>query len=251
MSEQKDAGMPTPPYVAYRTFATFLEEMRQGIPNQLDRTAFPTMSGGVYNQLMPALRYLKLVQAERATELLFELVGAVEEDEKREVLLRVLKGGYPYLLEDPGFDLQFATAKQLSDRFRENGAAGDTVRKCEGFFLSAAREAGVSLGRWLQRPPRSSDKKASASTRTSRNKKLRGTAKRDRATASAEDDTGPTAIVLKELMGKLPTFDPSWPPQTQANYLAFAEKVMKYARQEGAGAPFQGEESEESEEPTE
>lgn len=252
MSEEKGARMATPPYVSYRTFTTFLEDMGQGIPSRLDKSAFPTMSGGIYNQLMPALRYLNLVDSgDKPTDLLLELIGKSDEEERRQILLQILTDAYPYILEDPEFDLMSITPKQLSDRFRSNGAAGDTVRKCETFFLAAARDAGVKFGRLLQRSSRTIERKPGQAGRTSRARRGRGPAKRDGGRASEEDASEPTVLVLKELMDKLPNFDPSWPEETQANYLAFAEKVMKYARQTGTAGSPEEDQVEESEQQNE
>ena len=38
-------------------------------------------------------------------------------------------------------------------------------------------------------------------------------------------------VVIRELMSKLPAFDPNWPKEAQVNYLAYAEKVLNYAEE--------------------
>ena len=227
MVEGSSARLATPPYVSYKTFTTFLESMGLSIPNRLDKSAFPTMSGGTYNQLMPALRYLKLVDpTDKPTESLLELVGRTE-PARQEELRQVLTEAYPYILQDPEFDLESATPKQLSDRFREYGATGDTVRKCERFFLAAAQDAGIRLGHYLQRSAGSTERKAVSPKRPAKVRKGRGAAKHP----SEEAGTAQTSVVVRELLAKLPNFDPTWPKETQESYLAFTEKVMLYAKQ--------------------
>ncbi len=245
MSEDVSARIATPPYVSYRTFTTFLESMRQAIPNRLDKSAFPTMSGGTYNQLMPALRYLKLVDAnDRPTDALIELTNLADPEARRKEWAEILRGAYHYILDDADFNLESITPRQLSDRFRENGAAGDTVRKCERFFISAAQDAGIRLGPFLLASARSTEKKFVQQERAARPRRLKGSSKR-RMTDGGTTPEAPSGLVLKELIAKLPNFDPTWPKETQANYLAFTEKVMRFAKQQETGDLFAPDEQEE------
>src|SRR5688572_22472920 len=76
--EQEDAGPPsrTPPYVAYKTFLTLIEDLKSvGVPPRFDRSVLKRFSGGVGAQLLMALRSLGLMneQNQRSEEHTSEL----------------------------------------------------------------------------------------------------------------------------------------------------------------------------------
>src|SRR5437867_12401591 len=52
---------PTPPYGPFATYKNSLEQLAQGVPNQIDRSVFPGMAWNAQNQLMIALRFFGLV----------------------------------------------------------------------------------------------------------------------------------------------------------------------------------------------
>ena len=54
----------SPPYVSYRSFLTLLEELQRGVPAVIDRSYWgDKFSGSTGTQLMSALRFLNLVDA--------------------------------------------------------------------------------------------------------------------------------------------------------------------------------------------
>ena len=66
----------TPPYTSYRTFRTFIDDLREhGVPSRIDRSVLTRFSGVVGSQLMHALRFLGLIEDDgRPTPRLRELV---------------------------------------------------------------------------------------------------------------------------------------------------------------------------------
>ena len=61
-SEQAKSAR-TPPYTSYRTFKTFIEDLRErGVPSRVDRSVLTRFSGVVGTQLMHALRFLGLIE---------------------------------------------------------------------------------------------------------------------------------------------------------------------------------------------
>jgi len=53
-----------PPYISYRTFDNFIGRLQQQVPSRIDRSYWgETLSGSTGTQLMSALRFLNLVDA--------------------------------------------------------------------------------------------------------------------------------------------------------------------------------------------
>ena len=87
-----------PPYVAYRTFRTFLESLAISMPDRIDRSVFDSkFSGTATSQITSALRTLKLIDADgRPSEALYSL-ARTEGEQHHKVLEQVLENYYtPY-----------------------------------------------------------------------------------------------------------------------------------------------------------
>lgn len=135
---------PMPPYVAFKTFSTFIDRLRP-MPGRIDRSVMQGMSGATQSQLSAALKYLGLVGPGNVpTQLLCELSSAAGKPERAAVLGAMLKTAYPFLYQT-GFDLRVATSAQLNERFRETRATGGTLTRCVAFFLAAAKAADLPL----------------------------------------------------------------------------------------------------------
>jgi hypothetical protein len=147
----------TPPYTSYRTFRTFIEDLREhGLPSRIDRSVLTRFSGVVGTQLMHALRFLGLIEDDgRPTQRLAELVAAHGAGHWPETLLALLREEYAPMF---AIDLETATPSHFNGAFRKAFPAADAVvQKCVTFFLYAANDAGVKIsGRVLKgRKPRS------------------------------------------------------------------------------------------------
>jgi hypothetical protein len=147
----------TPPYTSYRTFRTFIEDLREhGVPSRIDRSVLTRFSGVVGTQLMHALRFLGLIEDHgRPTQRLKELVNAHGAGNWPEKLLELLRREYAPMF---AIDLETATPSHFNEAFRKAFPAADAVvQKCVTFFLYAANDAGVKIsGRVLKgRKPRS------------------------------------------------------------------------------------------------
>ena len=147
----------TPPYTSYRTFKTFIEDLReQGVPSRIDRSVLTRFSGVVGSQLMHALRFLGLMEDDgRPTQRLKELMKAHDAGHWPEKLLELLREEYAPMF---AIDLETATPSHFNEAFRRAFPAADAVvQKCVTFFLYAANDAGVKVsGRVLKgRKPRS------------------------------------------------------------------------------------------------
>jgi hypothetical protein len=147
----------TPPYTSYRTFKTFIEDLRvNGIPSRIDRSVLTHFSGVVGAQLTHALRFLDLIDDDaRPTGPLRDLVKAQESGRWTEALRERLRATYAPIF---AIDLESATPSHFNEAFRKAFPAADAVvQKCVTFFLYAAIDAGVPIsGRVMKgRKPRS------------------------------------------------------------------------------------------------
>ncbi len=154
---ERAKSVGTPPYTSYRTFKTFIEDLREhGVPSRIDRSVLTRFSGVVGTQLMHALRFLGLIEDQgRPTQLLKELANAHGGAHWPERFSELLRKAYAPMF---AIDLETATPSHFNEAFRKAFPAADAVvQKCVTFFLYAANDAGVKIsGRILKgRKPRS------------------------------------------------------------------------------------------------
>jgi Family of unknown function (DUF5343) len=144
-SSEQARSVRTPPYTSYRTFKTFIQDLReQGVPSRIDRSVLTRFSGVVGTQLMHALRFLGLIAEQgRPTQRLTELVNAFGAGNWSETLLELLRQEYSAMF---AIDLETATPSHFNEAFRKAFPAADAVvQKCVTFFLYAANDAGVKI----------------------------------------------------------------------------------------------------------
>lgn len=144
-----DGGAPkgrTPPYIAYKTLLTLLQEFKvNGLPPQIDRSVLTRFAGGLQGQIMLALRSLDLMdENKRPTPKLGALVEAYETPRFKEELRPIIEATYPTVLK---LDLMTATPSMFADAFKNStDAKEDVLRKCRTFFLHAAKDVGLPIG---------------------------------------------------------------------------------------------------------
>ncbi|MEO8157407.1 MAG: DUF5343 domain-containing protein [Betaproteobacteria bacterium] len=132
-------------YVSWHTFKNAIESLAQGVPNQIDRSTFPGLSGGVQSQLLAGLKFLGLTKDDgRPTESLHALAVA-DEAARKEQLKKILQERYADLF---ALDLVKTTPNQLNERMSSiYNVTGDTRGKAVRFFLSAVGYAGIQVSR--------------------------------------------------------------------------------------------------------
>lgn len=139
------------PYVPFRTFLSAVEGFQAGLPNRIDRSVWPSLSGAVQGQLLAAFRFLALVDEQGApAPLLRELVAAGPEA-RPHLMRRVLEKSYPDLI---ALDLARASPRQLEEAVRRGGYTGATLRKAVSFFLHAAVYADLPISVLLRKKTR-------------------------------------------------------------------------------------------------
>lgn len=211
-----------PPYVAWKTFKTFLEGLKVAIPSRIDRSVMSSYSGAVQAQLLQALKFFDLIgQNGHPKERLHQLVHS--EGPGREKLLKEMVHTHYAQLFASDFDLMKATSSQLAEQL---GGSGETVRKCIAFLLPLLKEAGVSLSPHIKGAP----------------KRTNGSSKRRRASSNPDTPLPPPqpppppppVVGWSELLlSKFPSFDPAWPDDVKTRWFDSFEKLM----QSGAGKP--------------
>lgn len=220
MNAEKDKRGPLPPYIAYKTFKTYLDRFRVALPGRIDRSVLTSLSGAQQGQLLAALSYLHLINDHGVpTDKLARLVSSEGADHQK-VLKDVLATHYSFLFKD-GFDLTRASPRQLEDEFMKAGMSGDTVRKGVGFFIAAAKDAGLHVSPFI---------KAGKRTRSS-GQRIRRTSGMNQNITGPEDQRNngspPDSLSLKQvLLAKFPSFDPGWSPEVQAKWFEAFERLM-------------------------
>lgn len=138
---------PAPPYVGFKTFTNFLDWLREGIPQQIDRSFWGSRLSGAYgSQVVAALRFFGLLDRDnRPQPPLEELVNADAEG-RAKLLAALLRKHYPEVFT---LGLSNATAKQLRDEFSKYPVDNSTVGKAVAFFLGAAKYANVPLSSFI------------------------------------------------------------------------------------------------------
>jgi len=220
-------AIPLPPYVPWKTFITFLEGLKQGVPSRIDRTVMATFSGAYQSQIIAALKYLSLIdESGRPQDALTQLVTS-EGKQRNDVLSDIIHDAYGKYDTFADLDLDSATSGQLEEAFKRAGATGDTVRKCIAFFLAANQYAGLTLSPHFKSP------------RTRQNGgRRRGRTVRRRVPVLNEPDPEPedsTRDYLtweQMLLAKFPAFDPAWPDDVKAEWFKAFNRLMN---REGSG----------------
>ncbi len=218
-----------PPYITFASLLHFIDSLKRGIPGQVDRSLMKTMSGSMQAQMMSALKYLHMVDANGNEDTLTRLVNS-EGPERTSTLQDVLKTSYPFLFN--GFDLTRATSSQFRQKFTEVGATGDSVRKCISFFLNAAKEAEIEVSPYITETVRQQGTHSQVGE--SRQKKIpfKGTGAVKSAPSSHKEPSVQASSVSWEqmLLAKFPSFDPAWPDEVKKEWFTAFHQMMKLGK---------------------
>jgi hypothetical protein len=154
-----------PPYLAHALYARFITQLEDvGIPRQIDKSVFPTLSSSTSSSLLRALRYLNLVGSDGVPTT--TLIQLITEREKADVLAKIVRGAYSFVFKDLD-DLTSAHAEELENRFRDQHLSGGTISKAVAFFISLALDANIPIA------PRLIERRHPARSRTIRSRRVR------------------------------------------------------------------------------
>ena len=144
MGAATEQTKPAAVYVSWVTFKNAIEGLAKStVPNKIDKSVFPGLSGGVQSQLFAGLRFLGLINGEdRPTQTLIALAAPDEATRKAE-LKKLLEAKYKDVFE---LGLAKTTPNELTERMAESyGVGGDTREKAVRFFLSAIEYLGIAV----------------------------------------------------------------------------------------------------------
>ena len=228
-----------PPYVSYKTFQTFLIDMKSGVPARIDRGYLNenSKSGSTATQLLAALRFFELVSVEGLTTPRLSQLANAALPMQAELLRQFGTRAYDFVFS--AIDTKTASYGQLSDTFKHNfDLADDVVRKCAKFFISFANVAGIPLSQRITRKKLH----ATASTRTN--------AKTKKNANTAESRTKQNSVMPNTLAGvsmpgswcqlcieaTFPRFDLDWTAEQRSKWFdAFRELVAMNPASFGVG----------------
>jgi hypothetical protein len=211
-----------PPYVSYRTFRNFLERLQQRIPSRIDRSYWgDILSGSTGTQLMAALRFLGLIDANgKPTEQLRPLVMA-RGDIRAELLRELAADAYDFVVTSP-LDLESATYAQLGEVFSNTFKMTDDVsRKCVKFFIAMSGDAGMPLSPFITRRTR-----ASAGTKKTV-RKAAGRTNRNAVVPQVVEEIPNNLSWHSMLLSKFPDFDPSWSEEIKIKWFSAFDELLK------------------------
>lgn len=154
MSNQSDKKKAAP-YLAFATFTNALDNVAaHSVPNIIDRSSFPSFSGGAVAATLSSFRFFGLIDDDgRPTEALHDL--AMNKDKREPNIKALLEEHYQSLI---ALDLSRATPSQFDDAFSSEafGVSGDTRVKSKIFFIKAAQYAKIPISKLLLKKSRSS-----------------------------------------------------------------------------------------------
>jgi hypothetical protein len=187
------------------------------------------MSGALQGQVRLALEYLHLINEDgETTEGLKHLVNTEEGVEREQALKDVLIPAYSFIFEN-GLNLENATHRQLEERFKQEGATGDTPRKCIAFFLHAARGAGIKLSPHFKkvRGPRKATAKPRRKEAEIPKAKSSPPAEEAKSIHTKTIQQGGADSWENILLDKFPKFDPAWPDEVKSKWFDDFKALME------------------------
>lgn len=174
-----------PPYIAFKTLLNLLEKLGgdDGVPPQIDRT-YLTGAEGTKTQVMNTLKSFDLTDEKGQVKQ--ALVALAKRPDDRPQLIRELVERH--YQEPIRLGTVNATQKMLDDAFEAMGVTGHTKRKAIGFYLRAAKYAGIPLSPNFNAPRESGGRRNASSSGRRRSRSKRGA-----AAVTPDTNTGETS----------------------------------------------------------
>jgi len=214
-----------PPYVSYRTFRNFIDELQHRMPARIDRSYWSDrLSGSTGTQLMATLRFLGLIDTGGIpTDRLKQLVPA-KGSQRTELIREIAFEAFDFVLKG-SFELQTATYAQLQEIFHDTfQLTSDVGRKCIKFFVALASDAEIPLSPFIARRMRSAH--ISAATRTVAKRTSTRTIHGSKIPQHYEEI--PNRMPWDGmLLAKFPTFDPSWSDEIKLKWFDAFDELLK------------------------
>jgi hypothetical protein len=145
MANNQENRQPTPPYIPLKTLTNFVNKLKEKtVPPRIDRTVLGRYSGSVAGALIPALKFLALIDDEgKTSDKMRALVESYGSDTWKETLKKTIDEAYSNIIG--ALEIGSATKGMLEDEFKKTGAEKSVVSRCMTFYVAALREAGVNV----------------------------------------------------------------------------------------------------------
>ncbi len=214
-----------PPYVSYRTFHNFIENLQvTGIPARIDRSYWEgKLSGSIGIQLTSALRFMGFIDATSVPTNRLKLLVSARGPQRAELLRQVSYEAYVFLFKGE-FDLQNGTYAQLEELFHSQFELGaDVARKCIKFFLELAGDAGIHLSPFITKKMKAS--RPGTGTKSSKKSAVRMARN---AIIPNEVPEVPQVVSWEQMvLNKFPSFDPQWPTEVKLQWFESFKELLK------------------------
>jgi hypothetical protein len=206
-----------PPYGGFRTFWNFIDQMHQHLPlpQILDRSVMGQRGGSARSELYTSLRFFSLIDDEKRPT---DILKALTEDPSVGQLKQLVEHNYQPVI---ALNLDTATPRQVDEALMALGSTPATVARARTFFLNAAEESGIEVGRLL---------KTARAPSTPR--------RRSKPKPKPEDEKPPPAderrrnaklpVVVGALVDKLPAEDDGWTEEAARQWLALVTGAIAY-----------------------
>lgn len=233
---QRPVTKGLPPYTPYATWLELIDWLRKGLPDRIDDSylQYLRVNQAIRSTLYTTLRFLQLVDEEdRPNDALAALVGS-QGEEHREKLREVVNRCYNPILR--GIRLKSATPDQLRDKFQEQGANGDVVRKCFSFFVAIADDAGLDLSPHIPRRRRQAKGRMhkKSTPATAETPKVHQAADRDDLVLP-DTATKAASSSLALILAKFPDYDASWDDATAIRWRESVALILTALKPEDEG----------------
>jgi len=157
-----------PPYIPWKTFENYIGGLKGStVPHTLDGSIKPKgMAGGMWRQLLSAIRFLGLTKEGNVVDDSLEsLVASHGTDQWGQAVKETILPAYDDIVGD--LPLDNATPGQLNKCFVDrSGANGQVLDKCVRFYLHALKHSGTKYSSHLSmREPGASPKRNVAGKR--------------------------------------------------------------------------------------
>jgi hypothetical protein len=129
-----------PVYIPFKTFISAIEVLEQGLPDPLDRSVWPSWSGGTQSQTLGAFKFLGLIDDKGNVQPILHRLVEAKGDDRKAILREIIEEKYKEALKLGEIN---STFQQLQDLFRQYGIDGGTLERVARFFLDACEYANL------------------------------------------------------------------------------------------------------------
>ncbi|MES3002815.1 MAG: DUF5343 domain-containing protein [Pseudomonadota bacterium] len=144
-----------PAYVSHKSLETFFAQRRENghLTDAVDKGLMPNFSGSTQNELLSALKFLKMVKdKDTPTDYYRNYITIPDEEGRKALMGDILKDAYGFIFNNPAFSLERGTTFQLAELFKKQGASGSTMVRGIAFFLAAAKYADIPVSPNIKTP---------------------------------------------------------------------------------------------------